>query len=251
MATTTATPAAAAQPAAAASQSGTDPKTQAGTEAAKGVSGETKSPAATSDAAKGSESAQPTTLLGKKLPPPDPGQAAAEASEKDGKAKAEDYQVELPKESLLGPDQAKAMTEQYRKLGLTKDQAQALAAQTDGMLKSYVDTQVAKLQETEAGWWKALEADPKYGGKNLTANDKLATAALDRFFPGLKDELMNSPYAAHPVLFKGLVELGRMIADAKFRVDGQATTGKVENPAHAMYGEDGMGKNVVKKGEVA
>lgn len=246
MATETATPAATGQTPAAASPAIPAP----GTVDPKGVSGEPKAPAATPDGSKVQDPAQPSTLLGKKLPAPEPGKPAADAPKDDAKAKAEEYEVVLPQGAILGADQAKAMTEQYRKLGLTKEQATELATQTDGMVKSYVDGQVAKLQETEAGWWKELEANPKYGGANLAQSDKFATAALDRFFPGLKDELMNSPYAAHPKLFGGLVELGKMISDAKFRTDVLPATPKDENPAHALYGEDGMGKNVVKKSEL-
>jgi len=249
MATDTATTAAKAQDPAAASQSKTETTPPAETKPAtgtevKGVSGEGKPPSATPEAKK-PESSEPTTLLGKKLPAPEPGKPAAEAPKEGEKPKVEEYEVALPEGSLLGVDQAKAMTEQYRKLGLTKDQATELAAQTDSMVKGYVDTQVAKLHETEAGWWKDLEADPKYGGSNLTQSDKLATAALDRFFPGLKNDLMNSPYAAHPKLFRGLVDLGKMIADAKFRTDGLPPPVKEElTPAQKIYGKDGKGINV-------
>lgn len=250
----TAKPAAEAQAPAAASQQKTAPvvetKVETGTPEAKGVSGETKSPPATPEAKKSPDPAAPTTLLGKKLPPAEPAKATAEGS-KEGEKKAEEYEVALPEGAILGPDQAKSMTEQYRKLGLSKDQAQALATHADGMVRSYVDAQVAKLNETEAGWWKELEANPKLGGANLTQSDKLASAALDRFFPGLKEDLMNSPYAAHPKLFPGLVELGKLISDAKFRTDVLPPTPKPVNPAHALYGEDGQGKNVVKKSDVA
>lgn len=249
MATETAKPAAEAQaPAAASTASETKPAT--GTPEAKGVSGEPKAPAATPEATKAPDPAAPTTLLGKKLPAPEPGKPAAEAPKDGEKAKAEEYEVALPQGSILGVDQAKAMTEQYRKLGLSKDQAQALAAQTDSMVKSYVDGQVAKLNEVEAGWWKELENHPKLGGTNLDQSNKLATAALDRFFPGLKDELVNSPYAAHPKLFAGLVELGKMISDAKFRTNGLPTPPKDENPAHQLYGPDGEGRNLADKKEV-
>ncbi len=245
----TATPAAETQaPAAASQQQGApaaETKTATGTTETKGVSGETKSPAATPEAKKTPDAPAPTTLLGKKLPPPEPGKAAAEAPKDGEKPKAEEYQVALPEGSLLGADQAKSMTEEYRKLGLSKEQAQALATHADGMVKSYVEAQVAKLNETEAGWWKELEANPQLGGANLAQSDKLATAALDRFFPGLKDELMSSPYAAHPRLFKGLVELGKMIGDAKFRTDGQPPTVKEElTAAQKIYGKDGKGLNV-------
>ncbi|HEV3026862.1 MAG TPA: hypothetical protein VG457_04775, partial [Planctomycetota bacterium] len=208
---TTAPPAAGTPPPAAA-PAAPAPETKAptGTPGAPGVSGEPKAPAATPDATKTPEPAAPTTLLGKKLPPADPAKAAAEAPKEGAeKPKAEEYEVALPKDSLLGADQAKAMTVKYRELGLTKDQAQALAEQTSGALKSYVDARMAEVQKTEAGWWKEVESNPKYGGANLVQSDKFATAALDKFFPGLKDELINSPYAAHPKLFIGLVELGK------------------------------------------
>lgn len=245
MATDTATPAAETKTPAADS---TEKKPATGTPETKGVSGETKPPAATPDATKTPDAPPPTTLLGKKLPPADPAKAAAEGLKEGEKAKAEEYEVALPEGSLLSAEHAKAMTEQYRKLGLSKDQAQALAVQADGMVKSYVETQVAKLNETEAGWWKAIEADPQLGGANLAQSDKHATAALDRFFPGLKDELVNSPYAAHPKLFKGLVELGKMIGDAKFRTDGLPPAVKEElSPAQKVYGKDGKGINVKPK----
>lgn len=249
MAIETTTPAAEAQAAAAASSEtkALETKPATGTPEVKGVSGEVKPPAATPDATKKPDAAAPTTLLGKKLPPADPAKAAAEAP-KDEKAKAEEYEVALPEGSLLNADHAKAMTEHFKKLGLTKDQATELAKHTDGVVKGYVEAATAQLSATEAGWWKELEAHPKYGGANLPESDKHATAALEKFFPGLKEELLNSPYAAHPKLFGGLVELGKAIADPRFRMNGIPPADKPKlTPAQELYGVDGKGKNIASK----
>ena len=89
MATETATPAATAPDPAAAKPATppADTKPATGTKV-EGVSGGEKKPDATPEAKK-PESSEPTTLLGKKLPPPEPGKEGAEAPKEGAKPKAE------------------------------------------------------------------------------------------------------------------------------------------------------------------
>lgn len=251
MATETVSPAATGQaPAttAPATALASETKLATGTDGAKGVSGERTAPAATPDATKPAEPKSDGSLLGKRLPPAEQAKDGAKTPDGEQKPTAEKYEVALPKDALLGADLAKGMSEKYQELGLNKDQAQKLAEHTDGVVKGYVSSKVAELDAKEAGWWKDIENHPKYGGANLENSNKFATAALDKFFPGLKNDLVNSPYAVHPVLFSGLVELGKMTADPSFRLNGQQLPAAEElTPAQRIYGKDGKGKNIAEK----
>lgn len=257
MSTPTATPAEGTQAPAATSQpSGTapaaapaaDPKSASGASGTTGASGEPKAPAASPAAPKQAAPEGDGTLLGKKLPPADPAKGAAEASKEGAQPKAEQYEVTLPDGSLLSAETAKAMSQTYRDLGLTKEQGQKMAEHANGLLKGYVDDAVRKVQELDNQNWDNLQKHPKYGGQNLGESNKMATAALDKFFPGLKAKLINSPYAADPDLFGGLVELGRMITDPKFRLNGLPPEPKPTiTPAQSLYGVDGRGLNAQPK----
>lgn len=114
-------------------------------------------------------------------------------------------------------------------LNMTQEQAQALA---DLQSKQYANAAEAYTKQVD-DWLTTAKADPEYGQAKFDENVALATAAIDKFAPELKQFLNDSGFGNHPDMIRAWVRVGKLISNDKFE-SGSTHNGK-KDPASVMY----------------
>lgn len=134
------------------------------------------------------------------------------------------YKLELPKDSLLGPDAIERTTATARMLGLSEEQAKAVLKHEADGVKAYADRQQAEYQKLPDLWLKEVEADKEVGGDKLKENVQLVKAFSTKWLSKETREFLNvSGFGNKLELFKDLVKLARANAPDK-PVHGQTTS---------------------------
>lgn len=115
---------------------------------------------------------------------------------------------------------ANALSLEQAKAVLTREHERAIA-QRDGWYEQ-VDQ-----------WEAQIRADKEIGGDKLDVSKRHAQAALALFPPAARRLVIDSGYGHEPSVFRGLVDIGRRLAEPEKVVDGggpRAPTGDYDDP---------------------
>lgn len=107
-----------------------------------------------------------------------------------------------------------ALSPDFKELGLTQKQAQALA-------DKFIAAQTKKGEEANAAWAKTLtgwvdqaKADPEIGGANWDSSVKAATSVVGRFGNDAFREYLNASGAGnHPEMIRFMAKVGAVIGE--------------------------------------
>ncbi len=121
----------------------------------------------------------------------------------------------IAKESKLSPEAANKMAGLYVKHAV-QAQAEAYAKQVEA-------------------WQQAVQTDKDIGGEKLDENLGKARELLDKFGPGLREELGKTMYGNHPGLIKFLVNVSKAMSEDGFQRGAPKTAANETDLARALY----------------
>ena len=159
---------------------------------------------------------------------------AVDTVPEDGK-----YTLTMPEGVEVDTELLDAVSPEFKSLGLTTKQAQAL---TDKFVA--IQTERAKKQgegwsKTVEGWIGEAKADPDMGGAKWDATVKVAVKAVDTLgTPALKDYLTASGGGNHPELIRFMAKVGAMIREDNPASGGAGGSGKPIEAAHVLFPND-------------
>ncbi len=115
---------------------------------------------------------------------------------------------------------------------LTQEQAQKLLDhEVSSLEKATADYQ--KMSEDQVKEWREeARKDPVLGAGNFEENLGTAKKALDAFFPGLAKNVNDHMFLDHPMILRGLFDIGK-----KLSADGTIVTGKETEQSKAPEGK--------------
>jgi hypothetical protein len=154
---------------------------------------------------------------------PDPKAAAPAATVVPDK-----YDIKLPDGSLLDAGAVEKASSFAKDLGLSNENAQKLLDRESAAILGYQQAQATQLKnQNDTTWKNELIADKEFGGQAFDENGEIAYNAAskwfgDEFCTAIKQMGINH----HPLLFKGLVRLGKASANDKLVIPGAQGDGQ-------------------------
>lgn len=171
---------------------------------------------------------QKQTAGGEDKPP-----AKTESGDKEGEA-PKDYELALPKDSMLTDDQFDKISSFAKEKGLSKEQAQSLVDRESKQISDYY----AQHAERVSGWKKAIETDKELGGEKYKESVEFAHRALDRYgSQSLKDELEKTGLGNHPEMVRVFARIGRQMSEDSLVVPG-TKSGQKKSIEDIFYGNN-------------
>lgn len=145
-----------------------------------------------------------------------PDAPAAKAEE----PKPGDWKLEAPKDSVVSAAEFTALEAEAKKLGLPKEQAQAIAAFRDSQAR-------AEISRTNDLWFDQSMADTEIGGDKMPATQANVQKALTAWAtPAERAAIANSPFANNPLFL-------RILNRASQALGREDLTGRGAPPAKA------------------
>lgn len=160
------------------------------------------------------------------------------AKEEAPKAQApEKYELKLPENSALSPDQVEKTVAFAREQGFSNEMAQKILERENQIASDFQARQVDQVAASDRQWYQEIASDKEFGGTAFSENGVLAASAAEKFFG---QEFVQMLKAAklnhHPMLFKGLVRIAKATADDKL-VRGGVQAKPVVSTAEKLYGK--------------
>lgn len=107
-----------------------------------------------------------------------------------------DWKLEAPKDSVVSAQEFTALEAEAKKLGLPKEQAQAIAVFRDAQAK-------AEITRTNDLWFDQSMADTEIGGDKMPATKANVQQALAAWAtPAERAAIANSPFANNPLFLR-------------------------------------------------
>jgi len=154
------------------------------------------------------------------------------------------YDLKMPEGVPLDEELFKALSPEFKELGLTQGQAQKLV---DGYIKAQsgrMQGQGESFTEITQGWIEEAKADKEIGGDKWEATVSTARRAVEQFGTGqLRDYLTQSGAGNHPEVIRFMAKVGAMIGEDKPPQGGTSGNGRPIEAAHLLFSND-----VVTKG---
>ena len=143
---------------------------------------------------------------------PDAGGTAPDG--KDGEAAPEHWRLELAEKYAADRANADAFAEQCRKLGMTREQAQA---SLDFSVRMH-EAQTAAFIRQRREWRSQIQTDPDFGGKNFSASCTAAKKALSVLDENgdVRRMLEETGYGDNPAVIRVFARIGRAMAEDRF-----------------------------------
>lgn len=156
---------------------------------------------------------------------------------KDGEDSKE-ITLALSKDSLLGEDAVKSVTEFAKENDMTQKAAQAVLEQQEAALSTYAEKLLAAHKTSVDEWYKEIENDKDIGGENLEKNKLIAQRPLIKYGDDdLMDVLETSGYINEPRFFRYNLALGKAMGDDQV-LKGEPPAGKPKSRKERMYPND-------------
>lgn len=151
----------------------------------------------------------------------------------------EKYELKLPEKSPLQPKALEEIAAFAKENGLSQEQAQGLVKRESEAISRYVDGQKEELSKVNNGaWLQQLESDNEVGGKNIEESGHLAyKAAVHYFGESFVSDIKRMHLNNYPVLFKGLVRLGKTLSNDSFVQSNTRSAGN-KTMAQRLYGDN-------------
>lgn len=117
----------------------------------------------------------------------------------DDDAVPETYELTIAEDSLLDQTDIDRISTDAKEKGLTNGEAQLMADMEAEAIDRYHDKLDKQVEDLQAGWLKAAEADKEIGGEAFKENAELSKRLINEFgSEALKDLLDESKYGDHP-----------------------------------------------------
>lgn len=156
------------------------------------------------------------------------------------------YELKLPEKSPLDAKHVDGIVAFAKARGLSAEQAQALLERENESATLSAKSQEALMEAHKPGgseWMKrvngyesVLKADREIGGDALPKNVELAARVVNRFFtPEFKKALDETGFGSHPELVRGLVRMGKSMAEDTLVPGGTRAHTEKKSAAQIMY----------------
>jgi hypothetical protein len=161
------------------------------------------------------------------------------------KAVPEKYELKFSEQSPLDKAaDAEKIAAFAKKHGLTQEQAQELAAETEARAQAVIERQQAFLKSEGARWKSEVEADKDLGGKNLTQTIANTKRVMDRFAPEgspMRSLLNETGYGNHPEFVRFVNAIGKAMAEDSPSILGGTGPGSMkEFDPRQLYNKSNM-----------
>lgn len=156
------------------------------------------------------------------------------------------YELKLPAKSVLPQPVLERTAATARELGLSNEAAQKMLDFVHQEATSSLNAVLEAARPGGAAWEKQLDdfeakvkADAEIGGAKLKESVLLAKRVVDTFFSKeIKEFLHETGLGSHPELLRGLVKIGRGMAEDKFIVGhGDGAGGGSQSIEDRWYGK--------------
>lgn len=166
-----------------------------------------------------------------------------------------DYELALPKDSLLTAEDLAAIAKEAKEAGLSKEEAEEVVkaqSQVASTTAARVQAQQQQAFEAEkAAWKKAVADDAEMGGDKLAETTLMASRAFQALAsPLLKKLADDTGLGSHPEFVRMMAKIGKMMGEDRLiigHVGGapEEDTSTADGKARKMYGKttpDGSGR---------
>jgi len=107
-----------------------------------------------------------------------------------------------------------AFSPEFKKLGLTQEQAQGLVTIQAGMVQAGQQAQIDAFSQQNEEWATAAKTDKEYGGDKFDESVSFAQKAVETFgTPELKEALDSTGLGNHPELIRLMNRVGRALGE--------------------------------------
>ena len=120
-----------------------------------------------------------------------------------------------------------------KELGLTKEQATALATKQADIFKKKDEGILATMKEIRKNWVEELKADKDFGGQRMTDTIREANKVVARFGDDALKKYLKSGVGDNPSVVKLLARVGKALGEHRV-VEGEPAEEKL-NPAYRLY----------------
>lgn len=149
------------------------------------------------------------------------------------------YTLTMPEGVEVDQELLDAVGGDFKELGLTHKQAQALADKFIGVQQKRGEARVKEWGETISGWADKAKADPDIGGAKWDGTVSNATRAVNALgTPELKEYLNASGGGNHPELIRFMAKVGAMVKEDNPASGGAEGAGKPAEAAHVLFPND-------------
>jgi hypothetical protein len=173
---------------------------------------------------------------------------AAAKAEHDAKKPADDadkvpedgkYDLKMPEGVEVDQALLDTMAPQFKELGLTTKQAQALTDKFVEAQTKQAETQQAGWAKTVSDWVDQAKADPEMGGAKWDGTVKAATSVVAKFGnDGLKEYLNASGAGNHPEMIRFMAKVGAMIGEDRPAISENPGKKIATDTATILYPDD-------------
>lgn len=127
------------------------------------------------------------------------------------------YEFDLPDGVQLGDEEKQLWSEQFKEMGLTRAQAQALVEKQSQQVIEEQQATAKRLADQQQEHLDAAKKDPEIGGDKWAETTKLANAGLKLIgSDALKDLILATGNGNNPEILRGLRRVGQLSAEDKF-----------------------------------
>lgn len=149
------------------------------------------------------------------------------------------YQLAMPEGVEVDQEMVDALGPEFKDLGLTNKQAQALADKFIEVQSKRAEGQAKEWGETVQKWADDAKADKEIGGDKWDGTVKAGRAAVERLgTPGLKEYLNATGGGNHPEVIRFMAKVGSMLREDDPAMGGAGGSGKPAEAAHVLFPND-------------
>lgn len=149
------------------------------------------------------------------------------------------YALTMPEGVEVDQELLGALAPQFKELGLTTSQAQALADKFIAAQQSKMEGAQAQFAETVSKWVDDAKKDPEIGGAKWDSTVKNASGVVSRFgSPELKEFLNSSGAGNHPELIRFMAKVGAMIGEDNPAISENPGRAQARDTASILYPDD-------------
>lgn len=199
--------------------------------------------------AEGAEAKPAEPAAGEFVPDPDKSDeenAAAKAEHDAKNADPADTVPEDGKYNLSMPDGVELdqalldeVAPQFKELGLTTKQAQALTDKFIAAQSKRAEAQADTWAQTITGWVDTAKADPEIGGAKWDSTVKTASGVVGKFgSPELKEYLNASGAGNHPEMIRFMAKVGAVISEDNPAISENPGKTVARDSAAILYPDD-------------
>lgn len=158
----------------------------------------------------------------------------ADTVPEDGK-----YNLQMPEGVELDQTLLDEVAPQFRELGLTTKQAQALTDKFIAAQTKRAEAQADTWAQTITGWVDQAKADPEMGGAKWDSTVKTASGVVGKFgSPELKEYLNASGAGNHPEMIRFMAKVGAVISEDNPAISENPGKTVARDSAAILYPDD-------------